>query len=111
MGWTTTFKPQIYLNGVIFNSLDDIDTQIYNIENKLSYNKRLIHQYTSASLKDIVPPDHIDDPIYWLDKNINNILSEIEDDYYTLFKLNLFKNHIIDNNLNINDFNPLLDSF
>ena len=97
MGWGTDFNTNIYLNRQVFISKLEVDDKISELTQKIEDNKSLLKMYASSTPNDIIPEDWNDDPIGWINTQINSIYDSIEEDVVTRYKLNLYSEYLEEN--------------
>ena len=104
MGYGTSFKPDVYISKKVFNSIYDLEDQIATKKGYIEDTKQNILMYIAATPKDIFNED-----IYSLESlqtHINSLFESLEETIYLVNVLEMFREHILDNDLNIKDFDP-----
>ena len=95
MPWGTEFKADIFISRVDYKDNiglleDDIDVKLRSIQTA----KEKIVMFVAANPRDIVNPDWKEQPIDWLNTEINNLFGIIEEDQRRLFKLELYLEYL-----------------
>ena len=98
MGWGTDFTSNIYLNKQLFSNVFEVEDKVSELEDDKKYLETKLHMYSSSNVKDIVPRDWMDDdPISWLQKEVSQILQELNEINVELYKLGLYKEFLDSN--------------
>ena len=98
MGWGTDFTSNIYLNKQTYLNIYQVNDKIDELEEERDYYETKLHMYSSSNVKDIVPRDWMDDdPISWLQKEVSQILQELNEINVELYKLGLYKEFLDSN--------------
>jgi hypothetical protein len=84
MSWGITFKTEIELLRMSFNSIEEVKDKVKENDSLINSLEIEIKMFTSSNPKDIIPNDWNEQPIDW----INNQITE---------KLNLLHEYIIEN--------------
>lgn len=106
MGWGTDFKTSLFLNRTVFTSYGHLKDKISELEEDILETKKSIYMYSTSNPSEIVPDDWKEDSITFIKSKINDLLESYEEDLRELQLLRIFKKHLDDNKLDINDFNP-----
>lgn len=106
MGWGTNFKPKIYLSKQTYPTMGILSDSIEELEEDIQNHKASILMYVSSNPNDIIPDDWKEDGVVFLQNKINDLLETLEEDMNNLQLLRLFKQHIEENDLNIEEFDP-----
>lgn len=96
MGWGTSFTADIYLSKKLYHSLNEIDDEIKDIEEKIEREKYTLLMYASATPKDISSDDS--DIIFSIKQMIVDSVDTLHELYVELYNLNLLKNAVEDGN-------------
>lgn len=96
MGYGTDFKADIYLNRMIF-------TNKYELENKIEENKgyisdsiQKIKMFAAANPRDIVDAEWKEEPINWINNQINDLMESINEFSFENYRLELYLDYIND---------------
>lgn len=106
MGWGTDFKINIYLSKVVFNAYEELTSKISKLEEDILEAKKSIYMYSTSNPSDIVPDDWKENSIVFIKSKLNDLFESYDENLKELQLLQMFKKHIDDNELDINDFNP-----
>jgi predicted DNA-binding protein YlxM (UPF0122 family) len=74
MSWGIYFKPEIYLSRQSYSSKGEVEDRINEINKEINNCEAELKMFASANPKDIVPPDSIEEQIFWLNDQINGSL-------------------------------------
>ena len=97
MGWGTDFNTNIYLNRQVFISKLEVDDKISELTQKIEDNKSLLKMYASSTPSGIIPEDWNDDPIGWINTQINSICDSIEENTIQMYNLKLYSEYLEEN--------------
>lgn len=111
MGWGTEFKADIYLSRMSFENKYILEDKIKETEEYINNLKTKLSLYAVSSPKDIVDPEWTDDVITWVKNQMDEILEELIVETIVLYKLNLFKETVEEDNNNFDKFNPNKNGF
>ena len=79
MGWGTDFTANIYLDRMTFKTIQEVKNKIEENEKYINDAKQKIKMFVSSTPIGIVPDEFKDEPINWLNSEID-ILFEIIDE-------------------------------
>jgi hypothetical protein len=79
MTWGTRFNTEIYLLREKYSSKSDVDETIGELSNKINNIISKIKMFASASPSEIVPEDCNDEPINWINNEINELLIQYDE--------------------------------
>jgi len=100
--WGTNFKTDIFLKRISFSYDSEVDDKIEEISEDIQKLKEKINMYVSANVKDLIPLDWQEEPITFIQMKISEIWEELEAQYSLLYKLNLYKEYLIANKIELN---------
>lgn len=78
MGWGTDFKVNGFLNRQTFKSIEDVDDKIFEIDGEIEQLRAKIKMYGSSTPKDITSGEWLDDPITFINNQMDESLVELE---------------------------------
>ena len=109
MGYGTSFTTAIYLNRQIFNSKDELNERIKELEGYIESAKRELTAYAVATPRDIIAEKdesgYIQNPIDELLRKVHETFEWMEDNYRDLNKLYQYQQHLEENpDVNMNQF-------
>lgn len=112
MGYGTLFTAEIYLNRQIFNSKDELDEKIKELERYIESAKRELTAYAVATPRDIIAEKdesgYIQNPIDEVLRKTKETFEWIEDNYKDLNKLYLYQEYLEENpDVDINQFSNI----
>jgi hypothetical protein len=96
MSWGTSFKPNIYLNRLVFNDKSELEDMIEEYESYISNSIEKIKMFAVANIKDIIDPEWVGEPITWLNNQINDLMDSIKEFSYEVYMLKLYLDYIND---------------
>lgn len=99
MGWGTDFTANIFLNKVSYNTKDDVQDAIEDLQLEIVVYEQQIMMFASSTPKDIIPEDWKDNSIGFLFREINTLLREYNENLNNLFRLRLYLEHLNENNI------------
>lgn len=94
MGWGTDFNIDIFLSKQMFNSLMELEDYIKEREEDLINVKTKISMFASCSVNTIVPKEWKEQPLDFINMQINELLDALETTTVDLFKLELYKEYL-----------------
>lgn len=94
MGWGTSFKADIYLSRQIFSSKLDLEFKIEENKKWISNNISKLKMFAAANPRDIVDPEWKEEPINWLNNQINDIIESIEESSFENYRLEMYLDYI-----------------
>jgi len=101
MSYGTDFKADIYISRKIFTSLDEVQEYRDELENDIINDKAKVLMYVSSTPKDIIPDDWKDEPIRWLQNQLIEHLTNIEENLNLLFKIDHYIEYLEENNITV----------
>jgi hypothetical protein len=96
MGWGITFNAEIYLSRQEYSTKYAIEDKIKEIEESINNHEATLKMYASATPKDIVPEEFSEEPISWLNIQINEVLEIFKEDLIQKYQLGLYLEHLIE---------------
>lgn len=99
MGWGTDFKIDIYLNRQIYKNKEEVEYKIEEDTEYLNSIKDKLKMFSSSNVSDIIPKDWKEEPINWLNREINSLIDEYDITKDNLMKLKLYLEYLIENNI------------
>jgi len=103
MGWGTNFNMNLYLSHMTFDSIQDVRDKITENDNYINDAKQKIKMFASSTPSSIVPEDWKDEPINWLNAEIESLIDEMTESIKENVLLDQYfqflENKEIDNNL------------
>lgn len=94
MGWGTSFKKEIYLSHKFFNDKYELEVQIEQNKKWIDTNIQKLKMFASANPRDIVDIEWKEEPITWLNNQIDEIVESIEETSFENYQLNLYLDYI-----------------
>ena len=112
MGWGTSFTTEVYINRQIFNSKDELDERIKELEGYIESAKRDLTAYAVATPRDIIAEKdesgYIQNPIDEVLRKVHEIFEWMENNYRDLNKLYQYQQHLEENpDVDINQFSDI----
>lgn len=89
MSWGTDFTTDIFLSHLTFNNKWEVEELIKEKEMYLSTIKEQVAMFVSSNPKDIIPKEWEDEPIRFLQNQINELFNDYDEEHSIL--LNLYK--------------------
>jgi len=109
MGWGTDFNVNVYLNRLIVENKYQAEDMIAELNEDIEDYKRKLAMYAASNPNDLVrDTEWKDQPVDWLNMQINEIWEDLLDDYQRKIYLKLYIEHLEQKewgkeNLNIED--------
>ena len=95
MSWGTDFTTNIFLSNMTFpNGISDVEQKIKENENRINILKQQVQMFVSATPSDIIPKDWNEDPIIWLNNQIEDLFEDIEELLIRNVRLQLYVEHL-----------------
>ncbi len=101
MGWGTTFKPEIYLSRITFDSNWEIEEYIKEKDEDITNSKKKLFMFVAATPKDICPDDWKDEILTFLLHEINTEVEHLEELIIEKTKAELLLNYVMENNIDV----------
>lgn len=99
MGWGTDFTINVYLNRQVYKTINDVEDKIKEEEEYIQTIKERLKMFASSNISDIVPNDWKDQPIDWLNTQIDDLLDEYNETKINLIQLGLYLEYLKENNI------------
>lgn len=99
MGWGTDFKIDIYLNRQIYKNREEVEYKIEEEKEYIQSIKDRLKMFASSNIADIIPNDWKDQPIDWLNTQIDDLLDEYNNTKFNLIQLELYLEYLKENNI------------
>jgi len=97
MAWGTRFKAEIYLLKEKYSSISEVAEAIREIDIHLDDIQSKIKMFTAASLSDVIPENWNEQPIDWLNNEINTLFQTYDEITIQYFKLSLYLEYLKEN--------------
>ena len=97
MAWGTRFNSEIYLSREKYSSKLEIEENINELENDMIDIIDKIKMFASSKIDDIVPENDEDNPIFWLNRELNNMFMDYDELLIRQYKLNLYLEFLCEN--------------
>lgn len=94
MGWGTSFKADIYLSRQIFSSKWEVEDKIEENKKWISNNISKLKMFAAANPRDIVDPEWKEEPINWLNNQIDDIMESINESSFENYRLEMYLDYI-----------------
>lgn len=112
MGYGTSFTTEIYLNRQIFNSKDELDEKIKEVEEYIESAKSELTAYAVATPRDIIAEKdesgYIQNPIDEVLRKTRETFEWMEDNYRDLNRLYQYQQYLEENpDVNMNQFTDI----
>ena len=105
MSWGTSFNTEIHLNRKIFQSKYEVEDYIKELEENINKDQTLLKMFVSSNIKDIVPKDWDEEPINFINHEIDKILEQLIEDLNDLQDVNRYLDYLIENKIEFKDEN------
>lgn len=89
MGWGTLFKAEIYISREKYSSIDEVNSEIEDINKSIIDYVTKLKMYAIGNIPDILPEEGKDDPIFYTNNEISQIVEMLNEDIIRMYKLNL----------------------
>jgi hypothetical protein len=101
MGWGISFNTKVYLSRQDYQeNVELVQYKIDELNKSIESYKSKLKMYASATVRDIIPTEWIDEPIRWVEDQIDTIIECYDEDFALLKNLLAYKEHLIDKNKN-----------
>jgi len=94
MGWGIKFNADIYLSKQTYENKIDVEKKINELEQELVELECKLKMFASANLKDILPKYWNDDPILWLNNQIDDIFEQIYENHLNLIQIEQYLEYL-----------------
>jgi len=94
MGFGTSFKTEVYLNRLTFSHLSEVEEKVEDRRLHIEDIKRRLLMFASANVRDIIPDDWKDEPINWVNNNVDDLLSDFVTNVRELMHLEAFLEYV-----------------
>lgn len=94
MGYGTAFNVEIYLSRQIFNSKYELEQKIEENKKWISNNISKLKMFAAANPRDIVDPEWKEEPVNWLNNQIDDIIESIEEFSFENYRLEMYLDYI-----------------
>ena len=99
MGFGTDFEINIFLNKQKYRTKEKVKEKIKGLEDYMYSVKCKLKMFASSNLSETVPKDWNDEPINWLNKEVEELLEELYEDSIEVYKLNLYIEYLDEHNI------------
>ncbi len=99
MAWGTDFTTDIYLSRETYTSRQEVINKIEELTDSINGYKTKLKMYASANLNDILPDEWNEDPISWLDVQLNDLFELYDEDTIKQYRLGLYLDYLKENNI------------
>ena len=95
MGWGIDFKIDIFLSKQDYGeNIYQVKDAIYEIERQNEDIKTKLNMFASANPRDIIPTEWSEEPIRWLNNNVDELLSDLNENAINRHKLELYLQYL-----------------
>jgi hypothetical protein len=95
MGWGTDFSVNVFLNKLIVENKYQAEDMIAELDEYIEDYKRKLAMYAASNPNDLVrDTEWKDQPVDWLNMQINEIWESLLDDYHRKIYLKLYIEHL-----------------
>lgn len=95
MVWGIEFKSDIYLSREDYDeNIELVQDEINNLEKSIQYIQKQINMFASSNPKDIIPKDWKEEPIRWINNEIDELIEQLCEHNIHQYKLNLYKDYL-----------------
>lgn len=92
MGWETTLTTNITFYKTTYNHLYEVETDLKEVKDMIQYYKDKIRSLVmTTEPKKICPEDCIDNPLEWLQRELDESWEVLDEYYWKEFKLEILK--------------------
>ena len=103
MGWGIEFNADIYLSRQVFNSKTEVEEKIEEIVQYINNSKSMLMMFASSTPKDIIPEEWEENPLDWINNQINEILDTLQEDMIKTYNLRLYLEYLEENPIKKDD--------
>lgn len=94
MGWGIQFKSDIYLSRQEYVTKQEVQDKIDELNKDIDSYKNQIKMFASSNPKDIIPDDWKDEPIRWINNQIEELFLLIDEYTVDNYKLQLYLDYL-----------------
>lgn len=94
MGWGIDFKADIFLNRISIENMYQLEDIIEEKKKELLMCKEQIMMFTSSTPKDIIPEEWKEEPIRFLQNEVDSILEDYNENMNLLRDLYYYKEYL-----------------
>jgi len=92
LGWGIDFKADIYLSRQDYGSNpSQVQDAIDDLSEGIEQNESRLKMFASSNVRDIVPEEWKDQPLDWINAEINSIVGSLKEDIVHRYQLELYK--------------------
>lgn len=99
MGHGTSFTIDIFLRSQHFRDKSDVEDKIEETKDYIGKLKEQINMFASSNPRDVIPTDWKDEPIRWIQNQVNELLESLEEQLFELHRLDLYLEYLNENNI------------
>ena len=112
MGWGTSFTTEVYINRQVFNSKDELNERIKELEGYIESAKQELTALAVSTPKDVIAEKdesgYIQNPIDEVLRKTREIFEWMEDNYRDLNRLYQYQQYLEENpDVDINQFSDI----
>ena len=96
MSWGTEFQTDIYLSRQEYKTKYEVEDRIKEIDLVINECEATLKMYASATPKDIVPSDFSEEPINWLNRQIDEQFEIYREYLLDRYRLELYLEYLND---------------
>ena len=95
MGWGIDFTSDIYLSSQNYDNniyqvqdkIEELQVTIYNVNTK-------INMFAASSVKEVVPTEWVDEPIRWVNREVDELIDELHESIIQKYQLELYLEYL-----------------
>jgi hypothetical protein len=103
MSWGTNFQTNIYLSRQTFFSKYEIEEKINEYNKTINNIEATFKMFASSTPKDIIPTEWCEEPMSWLNNNLDELYEIYQETLIERYKLYLYQEYVTENNINLSD--------
>lgn len=101
MGWGTEFNTDIFISKQNFSSNNEVEEKLIEYDKIINNFEAIIKMYVSSTPKDIIPIEFDEEPMNWLNIQINELFENYRETLIERYKLLLYQEYIVENNIDL----------
>lgn len=97
MGWGVSYEREMYLHKQDYNDNPlQVQDKIDELEIEINNTKTKINMFASASPKDLLPKDWIEEPIRWINNEVDELIDYLHECIVHKHQLGLYLEYLND---------------
>ena len=94
MGYGIDFTADIFLSRVTINNEYELDAIIEETEESIATTKTSLSMLAASNIRDVTPKEWYEEPIRWVQRQVDDLLQVLSDDIQFLQNLRYYKEYL-----------------